>query len=141
MPASGGGWGACLSAPQPRGPVAAAGRRGDPEDLRAAGGQAAVELVAVLPVVLALLAGLWQLAVFAHTAWSASSAAHAAARAEAIGLSPGRAARAHLPARLERGLRLRASADGRVKVTVRVPSSFGLRLGTTSAVARFTPQR
>jgi hypothetical protein len=28
-----------------------------------------------------------------------------------------------------------------VKVTVRVPSSFGLRLGTTSAVARFSPQR
>lgn len=109
--------------------------------LRAACGQAAVELVAVLPVVLALLAGLWQLAVFAHTAWSASSAAHAAARAEALGLSPGPAARAHLPARLERGLRLRSAADGRVKVTVRVPSSFGLRLGTTSAVARFTPQR
>jgi TadE-like protein len=104
-------------------------------------GQAAVELVAVLPLVLALVAGLWQLAVFAHTAWSASAAAHAAARAEAIGLSPGRAARAHLPARLERGLRLHASADGRVKVTVPVPSSFGLRLGSTSAVARFTPQR
>jgi hypothetical protein len=97
--------------------------------------------VALLPLVLALLAGLWQLAVFAHTAWSASAAAHAAARAEAIGLSPGRAARAHLPPRLERGLRLRAFADGRVKVTVLVPSSFGLRLGTTSAVARFTPQR
>jgi Flp pilus assembly protein TadG len=109
--------------------------------LRAGCGQAAVELVAVLPLVLALLAGLWQLAMFAHTAWSAASAAHAAARAEAIGLSPGRAARAHLPARLERGLRLRASSDGRVKVTLRVPSSFGLRLGTTSAVARFTPQR
>jgi len=107
----------------------------------AAGGQAAVELVALLPLVLALLAGLWQLAVVAHTAWSASSAAHAAARAQAIGLSPGRAARAHLPSRLERGLRLRASADGRVRVTVRVPSSFGLRLGTASAVARFTPQR
>jgi TadE-like protein len=107
----------------------------------AAGGQAAVELVAVLPLVLVVLAALWQLAVFAHTAWSASSAAHAAARAEAIGLPPGRAARAHLPARLERGLRLRASADGRVTVTVPVPSSFGLRLGTTSAAARFTPQR
>jgi TadE-like protein len=109
--------------------------------LRAARGQAAVELVAVLPLVVALLAALWQLAVFAHTAWSASSAAHAAARAAAIGLSPRRAARAHLPARLERGLRLHASGDGRVKVTVPVPSSFGLRLGRTSAVARFAPQR
>ena len=38
------------------------------------------------------------------------------------GCRPVAAARAHLPARLERGLRLRASADGRVKVTVRVPS-------------------
>jgi Flp pilus assembly protein TadG len=108
---------------------------------RTTAGQAAVELVALLPLIAALLAGLWQLAVFAHTAWSASSAAHAAARASAIGLSPARAARAHLPARLERGLRLRTSADGRVKVTVRVPSSFGLRLGTTSAGARFAPQR
>lgn len=104
-------------------------------------GQAAVELVAVLPLIAALLAGLWQLAVFAHTAWSASSAAHAAARAEAIGLSPGRAARAHLPARLERGLRVHAESDGRMRITVRVPSSFGLHLGTTSAVARFVPQR
>jgi Flp pilus assembly protein TadG len=109
--------------------------------MRAQRGQAAVELVAVLPLLLCLLAGLWQLAVFAHTAWSASSAAHAAARAEAIGLSPGRAARAHLPARLERGLRLRTSTDGRVRVAVHVPSSFGLHLGTTSAAARFTPQR
>ena len=107
--------------------------------MRAQRGQAAVELVAVLPLVFALLAALWQLAVFAHTAWSASSAA--AARAEAIGLSPRRAARAHLPARLEGGLRLRTSADGRVRVTVRVPSSFGLHIGTTSAAARFTPQR
>jgi Flp pilus assembly protein TadG len=109
--------------------------------MRAQRGQAAVELVAVLPLVVALLAALWQLAVFAHTAWSASSAAHAAARAEAIGLSPARAARAHLPARLERGLVLRTAADGRVRVTVHVPSSFGLHLGTTSALARFTPQR
>ena len=143
MPASGGGWAACLSAPPSNDPFAALGPKASSAPPRsfAAGGQAAVELVSVLPLVVALLAALWQLAVFAHTAWSASSAAHAAARAEAIGLSPGRAARAHLPARLERGLRLRASADGRVKVTVRVPSSFGLRLGTTSAVARFTPQR
>jgi Flp pilus assembly protein TadG len=109
--------------------------------MRAQRGQAAVELVAVLPLVAALLAALWQLAVFAHTAWSASSAAHAAARAEAIGLSPGRAARAHLPTRLEQGLRLHTSTDGRVRVTVHVPSSFGLHLGTTSAQARFTPQR
>jgi Flp pilus assembly protein TadG len=104
-------------------------------------GQAAVELVAVLPFVAAVLCALWQLAVFAHTAWAVSGAARAAARAEAIGLSARGAARAHLPAALERGLRLRTFADGRVQVTVRVPSSFGLELGSTSAQAGFTPQR
>jgi uncharacterized protein (UPF0333 family) len=109
--------------------------------LRPDRGQASVELVALLPLVAALLAALWQLAVFGHTAWAASGAARAAARAEAIGLSAAHAARAHLPARLERGLRLRTSADGRVTVTVRVPSTFGLHLGATSAQARFTPQR
>src|SRR3954452_892251 len=75
-----------------------------PRFLRVARGQAAVEFVAVLPLVAALLAGLWQMAVFAHTAWSASSAAHAAARAEAVGLSPGRAARGQLPTTREHGL-------------------------------------
>ena len=144
MPASGGGWAACLSAPPSNDPFAALAAQGflrAPDDLSPPAARRRSSWLRSCLWSLALLAALWQLAVFAHTAWSASSAAHAAARAEAIGLSPGRAARAHLPARLERGLRLRASADGRVKVTVRVPSSFGLRLGTTSAVARFTPQR
>ena len=104
-------------------------------------GQAAVELVAMLPFVAALFAALWQLAVFAHTAWITSGAAHAAARAQAVGRSPQHAARTHLPDRLEHGLRVHASADGKVTVTVRVPSSFGLHLGTTSAHARFAPQR
>ncbi len=104
-------------------------------------GQAAVELVAVLPLVVAVLAALWQLAVFAHTSWAASSAAHAAARADASGLSPRAAARARLPAHLERGLSVDASADGKVTVKVRVPSSFGLPLGRVSAAARFAPQR
>jgi TadE-like protein len=109
--------------------------------MQAQRGQAAVELVAVLPLVVAVLAALWQLAVFAHTAWLTSSAAHAAARAQALGLPAGAAARAHLPGGLERGLRVRAGGDGRVRVTVRVPSRFGLRLGSVSSSARFAPQR
>lgn len=109
--------------------------------LRAQPGQAAVELVAILPLALALLAGLWQLAVAGHAAWSASGAAEAAARAVALGEDGRAAARRRLPTRLERGLRVRTDADGRVKVTVRVPSTFGLRLGTVSARARFAPQR
>jgi hypothetical protein len=109
--------------------------------MRGQPGQAAVELVAVLPLLAALLAGLWQAALAADAAWSAASAARAAARAVALGRPAAGAARAHLPARLEHGLHVSSSADGRVRVAVRIPSSFGLHLGTTSSTARFTPQR
>jgi Flp pilus assembly protein TadG len=104
-------------------------------------GQAAVELVAVLPVVAALLAGLWQVAVAGHAAWSASRAAQAAARASALGLDERAAARAVLPASLERDLHVRGGRDGAVRVTVRVPSTFGLHVGSVSSTARFAPQR
>ena len=109
--------------------------------LRAQPGQAAVELVAVLPLVVCLFAGLAQLAVFGHTAWAAAGAAEAAARAEALGHDARAAARRRLPASLERGLRVRSSADDSVAVTVRVPSVAGVRVGTVSARARFAPQR
>ena len=89
-------------------------------------GQAAVELVAVLPVVVALLAGLWQVALVGPGGVAAAGAARAAARADALGLDPRAAARARLPARLERGLRVREVArGGEVTVSVRVPSVFG----------------
>ena len=75
--------------------------------------QAAVELVALLPLVLAFFAGCrgWRIA-RPHSVEPAS-AAHAAARAEAMGVSPAPGGSRPPPARLERGLRLRASADGR----------------------------
>ena len=103
-------------------------------------GQAAVELVAVLPLVAAVLAALWQLALAGDAAWSAASAARAAARADAVGLNARAAARRQLPARLERGLRVRSVAGG-VRVTVRIPSTFGLDAGSVSARSRFAPQR
>ena len=111
------------------------------EPLGACRGQAAVELVAVLPIAVALLAGLWQLAVAGHAAWAAAGAAEAAARAVAVGGDARGAARRRLAAPLERGLRVRADDDGGVRVTVRVPSTFGLHVGTVSARARFAPQR
>src|SRR3954449_1170600 len=89
-------------------------------------GQAAVELVAVLPVVAALFAGLWQAALVGHTAWSAAAAARAAARAHAVGADERAAARGHLPARMEPGLRVIAGRTGVVTVSVRVQSVFGL---------------
>ena len=105
-------------------------------------GQAAVELVALLPLVALLAAGAWQLAVAGHAAWSADAAARAAARAVATGGDARAAARASLPGRLEEGMRVRASADGDVRVVLRIPAALGLRVvGTVSASAHFRPQR
>ena len=50
-------------------------------------GQASVELVAVLPVVLVVGAVVWQLALVGHAAWLTANAARAAARAEIVGRS------------------------------------------------------
>ena len=105
-------------------------------------GQAAVELVALLPLLALLAAGAWQLAVAGHAAWAADAAARAAARAAATGGDPRAAARASLPEGLERDLRVTAPGDGGVRVGVRVPAVLGLRVvGTVSARAHFRPQR
>ena len=109
--------------------------------LRAENGQAAVELVAILPFLVALLAAVWQLALAGHAAWAASTAARAAARADAIGADPRRAALDHIPRSLETGLRVRTMTAGDVRVEVRIPSLPGLpSLGHTRATAGFAPQ-
>src|SRR5918997_305560 len=69
------------------------------------GGQATVEIVALLPMIAVVLAGAWQAVLAGHAAWAATTAARAAARAHAIGSDPTRAARIHVPSSLERGLR------------------------------------
>jgi len=104
-------------------------------------GQAAVELVALLPLLVLLAAGAWQLAVAGHAAWSADAAARAAARADAVGRDAAAAARATLPARLERGLTVER-ADGGVRVALRIPRVPGVpALGSVSATAHFREQR
>ena len=104
-------------------------------------GQAAVELVAILPLAALLLAGAWQLAVAGHAAWAAGGAARAGARAAAIGDDAERAARRALSAGLRRDLRVKEPERGAVTVTVRIPPVLGLQvLGHTSATARFRPQ-
>jgi hypothetical protein len=104
-------------------------------------GQAAVELVALLPCVAVLLAALWQAALVGHAAWAATAAARAAARAHAVGHDARRAALDHLPRSLEPGLEVQTAAGGEVKVEVRIPTLPGLpSLGHTRAKARFAPQ-
>ena len=109
---------------------------------RAERGQASVELVALLPL-LAVLAGLlWQGVVAAQAVWLAGSAARAAARASAIGADERAAARRVLPARLERGLRVRhVPTGGGVRVAIAVPAIVGSgRVATVSARARLQDQ-
>lgn len=103
-------------------------------------GQAAVELVAVLPLLVLIVLALWQLAVAGQAAWLAGAAARAAARAHAVGGDEGMAARGVLPSSLEHGLRVRARDDGSVALTLAVPSVVGGRLTTISSRARFEPQ-
>jgi hypothetical protein len=116
-------------------------RRPQREPLRGASGQATVELVALLPVIAVLHAGLWQAVLAGHAAWAASAAARAAARANAVGADPARAARGHLPAGLEPGLRVDAGTGGDVRVSVRIPALPGLPSpGRAAAASHFEPQ-
>ena len=106
-------------------------------------GQATVELVALLPLVAVLAAVLWQGVVAGQAVWLAGSAARAAARAAAVGADARAAARRALPARLERGLVVRAGSadDGGVRVAIAVPAVVGSgRLTTVTGRARLQDQ-
>jgi hypothetical protein len=104
-------------------------------------GQATVELVALLPLMVALLAALWQVALVGYTECAASAAARAAARADAVGSDPARAARAHLARSLERGLSVHSLDGGAVRVAVRIPTLPGVpSLGRARATGHFEPQ-
>jgi hypothetical protein len=105
-------------------------------------GQAAAELVALLPLAALLVAGAWQLVVAGHAAWAAGAAAQAAARASAVGADARAAARKEVSAGLQHGLRVRDRGSGTVEVTLRIPPVLGLPvLGHTTATAHFRPQR
>ena len=88
---------------------------------RGQAGQASVELVAVLPLLLAAGAIAWQLALAGHTAWMSAHAARAGARADAVGLDARVATASSLPKGLRRGLRVRRLRGGGVRVRVPVP--------------------
>jgi uncharacterized protein (UPF0333 family) len=104
-------------------------------------GQASVELVVLLPVIVVVLAVAFQALLAGQAVWEVRVAARAAARAHAFGGDAAGAARAHLRPRLERGLRVRTSDDGDVRVSVRIPTVLpALALGRASATSHFRPQ-
>jgi hypothetical protein len=109
--------------------------------IRTQQGQASVELIALLPLIVVLAAVLWQAVLAGQAAWLAGSAARAAARAQAVGGDPVAAARRVLPARLTHGLGVRAGSDGSVTVSVPVPLAMGSgRLATIVQRAQLAPQ-
>jgi hypothetical protein len=104
-------------------------------------GQASVELVAVLPLL--LLAGLvaWQVVLAGHTLWLNAGAARAAARADTVGASAEQAARSALPDSMERDLAVERLQEGGVRVSVGVPILLPdwrgpVRVAATSSLGR-----
>jgi hypothetical protein len=89
--------------------------------MRAERGQAAVELVGVLPFVLLAALVAWQLVLAGHAAWLAGHAARVAARADAVGEGIEAGARSALPHSHEAGLVVRRLPEGGVRVSVPVP--------------------
>src|SRR4051794_32034388 len=83
-------------------------------------GQASVELVAVVPVLLLVTLVVAQLAVAGYALWSAGAAARAGARAGYVGGDAEAAARESLPSPLRQGASIRDS-DG-VSVRVKAPA-------------------
>lgn len=83
--------------------------------LRAQRGQAAVELVAVLPLLAAAVLALGHAALAGYALWGAADAARAGARAAHVGADPVAAAERAVPAPFT----ARATRDG-AEVTVRV---------------------
>src|SRR6266508_3211229 len=83
-------------------------------------GQASVELVASIPLLLVVTLLVAQLAVAGYALWSAGAAARAGARAGYVGGNAKAAARQSLPVPLRRGADVKDS-DG-VRVRVRAPS-------------------
>lgn len=109
--------------------------------LRGERGQASVELVALLPVVVFVALLLWQAVLLGQAAWSSAGAARAAARAEAIGGDALAAARLAVPSALRGGVTV-AEVDDGVRVAVAVPVVLThLRVGSIDSRAKLPPQR
>jgi hypothetical protein len=110
-------------------------------DAEADDGQASVELVALLPLLLGAALLLFQLLLVGASSWLASTAARDAARASALGRDPAAAARSSLPGPFRHGLQVSAARRGGIRVRVAIPTLVGVRLGSASATAAMEPQR
>jgi pilus assembly protein CpaE len=99
-------------------------------------GQATVELLAVVPALVALGLIGWQLILVGHAAWMSAQAARAAARADLVDADAEAAARAVLPRGSEAGLRLGRDGSGRTRVELPVPILHPSWRGPVTVTAR-----
>ena len=85
-------------------------------------GQASVELVAAIPVLLVVTLLVAQLAVAGYALWSAGAASRAGARAAYVNRDAIGAARRSLPSPLREGATIKDEDEDGVSVQVRAPS-------------------
>jgi len=105
-------------------------------------GQASVEFVGAIPAFLLACAIVWELLLAGATAWLATHAARAGARAAAVGADTRAAARSALPALLRSGLTVTSDRDGLVRVRLAVPlvlPAFRGPLGVTASARLGSP--
>lgn len=101
-------------------------------------GQASIEVVVLAPVLAVLLLCVWQAAMAGWALTAAESASRAGARAALVGRPAGGAALATLPAAMRAGATA-SQSDGRVVVTLRVPSivpGFAPEITSSAPVVR-----
>jgi hypothetical protein len=104
-------------------------------------GQAAVELIAAVPILLAVLLLVAQLAVAGHALWSAGDAARAGARAVLIGADAEDAARRALPFWLDGAAEVESGDGAAVEVRVGAPALIpGVPSIPVEAAAALDPQ-
>ncbi|MEI6447725.1 MAG: pilus assembly protein [Actinomycetes bacterium] len=105
-------------------------------------GQASIELLAALPLLVLMTLALWQAVVAVRAAALSAAAARSAARAFATGADPVKAARTKIPTPDARRAKVATHDDGSVTVSVAVRSVLGgAELGALASSARFEAQR
>jgi hypothetical protein len=107
-------------------------------DHRGERAQASIEVVALVPALVLVLACVWQAALAGLALTAAQSASRSGARAALVGRPAAPAAIAALPASMRAGAAVREAA-GRVVVTVRVPSvvpGFAPEVSSAAPVVR-----
>ncbi|CAB4860987.1 unannotated protein [freshwater metagenome] len=104
-------------------------------------GQATVEFLLAVPLIVVLGWGVWEVSLAGRTAELAGVAARAGARAAALGKSPREGIAGALPTSVAKSASV-VARDGRVTVSIPI-SAGGLRsiLGTVEASAGFPAQR